>query len=88
MGPARKYAAVLALVVWLFLVVGGMILNRYLNGEIFFVLWLIGILVIVELATPAFSRPDYQSYLRYVIAAGVAIFGYIVVLKVLEILVK
>ncbi|MDN7025346.1 hypothetical protein FGU65_10650 [Methanoculleus sp. FWC-SCC1] len=86
MGLGRKYAALLVLTVWLFLVVGAMILNQYLSGEIFFVLWLIGTLVIVELATPAFSRPEYQSYLRYAVAVGVILFGYIVALKVLEIL--
>ncbi len=88
MRPAGKYAAVIALMAWLFLVAWSMILNQNLNGEIFFVLWLIGILVIVELAAPAFSRPEYQSNLRYVIAVGVIIFGYIVALKVLDILVK
>ncbi|KUG21334.1 hypothetical protein ASZ90_008918 [hydrocarbon metagenome] len=82
----KKHIAAAALAIWLAIVTFFMILSHHLNLEIFFVLWLIGILIIVELADPAFSRPDYLHRLRYVIAVGVLLFGTIVAHKVLEIL--
>jgi hypothetical protein len=86
MTEQKKQLAIAALVIWLLLVIFFMILARNLSLEIFFVLWLIGLLVIVELVSPAFVRPSYLRYLRYVIAAGVIVFGAIVAQKVLEIL--
>ena len=86
MTEQKKELAIAALVIWLLLVIFFMILARNLSLEIFFVLWLIGLLVIVELISPAFVRPSYLRYLKYVIAAGVVIFGAIVAQKVMEIL--
>ena len=54
--------------------------------EIFFVLWLIGILVIVELMDTRFSLPYYLRNVKYIVAAGIVLFGGIVAQKVLEIL--
>jgi hypothetical protein len=82
----KKRIAVLALILWLILVIAFMVLAQTLDLEIFFVLWLIGILIIIELVSDASCIPGYLRYLRYVIAAGVVIFGAIVALKVLEIL--
>jgi hypothetical protein len=86
MTEQKKQLAIAVLVTWLLLVIFFMILARNLNLEIFFVLWLIGLLVIVELISPAFVRPSYLRYLRYIIAAGVIVFGVIVAQKVMEIL--
>jgi hypothetical protein len=74
------------LVTWLLLVLFFMILARNLSLEIFFVLWLIGLLVIVELISPAFVRPPHLRTVRYIIAAGMVVFGVIVAEKVMEIL--
>jgi hypothetical protein len=82
----KKRIALLALTLWLILIIAFMILARTLDLEIFFVLWLIGILVVVELVSGASATPRYLKYLRFVIAAGVIIFGAIVAQKVLEIL--
>jgi hypothetical protein len=86
MTEQKKQLAIAALVIWLLLVIFFMILARSLSLEIFFVLWLIGILVIVELIGPAYVRPSYLQTLKYLIAAGVIVFGVIVAQKVLEIL--
>jgi hypothetical protein len=86
MTEGKKHVAILVLVAWLFLVIFFMILAQNLNLEIFFVLWLIGLLVIVELIDPAFVQPTYIRYLKYLVAAGVIVFGVIVAQKVLEIL--
>jgi len=82
----KKYSAAAALSAWLVIVAVFMILNRTLDLEVFFVLSLIGLLVIAVLIDGAFSRPRYMRYLGYFIAAGVALFAYIVVQKILEIL--
>ncbi|OPY26721.1 MAG: hypothetical protein A4E28_02347 [Methanocella sp. PtaU1.Bin125] len=54
--------------------------------EYYFVLCLIGFLVIVELAGPFASRPRWRSRVNVVILAGVAVFAVIVINKVLAIL--
>ena len=84
----KKNLAAMVLSVWLILIFVFMLLAYRLDVEIFFVLWLIGILVIVELMDTRFTLPPYLRYIRYLIAAGIVIFGGIVTVKVLEILAK
>jgi hypothetical protein len=84
----KKILAAIALCAWLVIVCGFMLLASRVDLEIFFVLWLIGILVIVELADTRFSLPPYLRYVKYTIAAGIILFGGIVTQKVLEILAK
>ncbi len=86
MTGAKKYYATAVLAAWLILVAFLMVLNRILDLEVFFVLSLIGLLVIAVLIDGAFSRPRYMRYLSYLIVAGVALFAYIVIQKILEIL--
>jgi diacylglycerol kinase len=82
----KKILAVTAMVIWLLVICSFMLLARSVDLEIFFVLWLIGLLVIVELMDTRYSLPPYMRYLKYVIAAGIVLFGGIVIQKVLEIL--
>jgi uncharacterized membrane protein YwaF len=82
----KKVIAAVILAVWLVIVSIFMLLASRVDLEIFFVLWLIGILVIVELADTRFSQPPYLRYVKYTIAAGIVLFGAIVTQKVLEIL--
>ena len=86
MAGAKKYYAAAVLAAWLIIIAFFMVLSRTLDLEVFFVLSLIGLLVIAVLIDGAFSRPRYMRYLGYIIAAGVALFAYIVVEKILEIL--
>jgi len=86
MAGAKKYYAAAVLAVWLIIITFFMVLNRTLDLEVFFVLSLIGLLVVAVLIDGAFSRPRYMRYLGYLIAAGVALFAYIVAEKILEIL--
>lgn len=86
MAGAKKYSAAAVLAAWLIIVAFFMVLNRTLDLEVFFVLALIGLLVVAVLIDGAFSRPRYMRYIGYLIAAGVALFAYIVVEKILEIL--
>lgn len=82
----KKHLAISALAAWVILVIGFMVLARALDLEIFFVLWLIGILIIVELASDHMATPRYLSMLKMVIASGVILFGVIVARKIMEIL--
>ena len=86
MAGAKKYHAAAVLAAWLIIVAFFMVLNRTLDLEVFFVLALIGLLVVAVLIDGAFSRPRYMRYLGYLIATGVALFAYIVAQKILEIL--
>jgi hypothetical protein len=82
----KKRLAAGALAVWLFLILAFMVLARTLDLEIYFVLWLIGILVTVELLAGIAATPRYQRILHLVIAAGVVLFSLVVARKILEIL--
>jgi len=84
----KKIIAASAIVVWLFLISFFMLTSRHVDLEVFFVLWLIGILVVVEMIDTRFSQPAYLKYVKFLVAAGIVIFGVIVTQKVLEILAK
>ncbi|WP_346865620.1 hypothetical protein [Methanocalculus sp. MSAO_Arc2] len=81
-----KHIAAASLCIWMVIVIFFMVLAESPDLEILFVLTLIGMLVIAELADPVHTRPLFLSRFRYIIAAGVLIFGAIVAHKVLEIL--
>lgn len=57
-----------------------------LELELFFVLSLIGLLVVVELTAPFNITPRWRRRLLPVIIAGLAGFGYIVIRRIIEIL--
>ena len=57
-----------------------------LDLELFFVLSLIGFLVVVELTAPIAVTPAWRRRLPWLIAAGLAVFGIIVIRRILEIL--
>ena len=57
-----------------------------LDLEVFFVLWLIGVLVVAEMVDATTVQPRQIRYLKYFIAVQIVIFGAIVAEKVLEIL--
>ena len=81
-----KQIAAVTLVVWMSVVASLMLLVERFDLEIFFVLTLIGLLVIVELTRQHYVQPRYQRYLVYLVGAGIVIFGAIVIQKVMEIL--
>ena len=80
--------AAIVLVAWGLVVAAFMLLNRTLDLEVFFVLALIGLLVTVELMDPSTVQPGHVRRVKYVVAAGVLVFGWIVANKVLEILAR
>ena len=82
----KEQIAIIALALWLTIISVFMLLLQRVNFEIFFILFLFGILMIVQLFEPNFVQPRYLQYIRYIIAAGIVIFGLIVAQKVMEIL--
>lgn len=57
-----------------------------LSLELYFVLSLLGFLIIVELTAPFNITIRWRKRLKWIIAAGILVFGYVVVKRVLEIL--
>jgi hypothetical protein len=57
-----------------------------LSFELFFVISLIGFLVVVELTAPLNVRPGWRRRLRWLILLGLIGFAYIVVRRILAIL--
>jgi hypothetical protein len=84
----KEQIAIIVLAVWLTIISVFMVFAGNVNFEIFFVLSLIGLLVIVELVGPKYVRPRFLWYIWYLVGAGIAIFSAIVVWKVVEILAK
>jgi hypothetical protein len=83
-----KKTAAIALALYLTIVVVFMLLARRFDLEIFFVLSLIGILVIAELIGQQYVKPRYMRSLSYLIGAGIVVFGIMVIQKVVEILAR
>ena len=82
----KEQIAIIAFAVWLMCIAIFMLLAQSVDLEIFFVLSLIGFLIIVELISPKYIQPGYLRYIRYILAVAIVIFGLIVARKVMEIL--
>lgn len=57
-----------------------------LSLELFFVVSLIGFLVVIELTAPFSVTPRWRSRLKWIVALGLVAFTYVVVRRILEIL--
>ena len=63
-----------------------LVLVDSLSLELFFVISLIGFLVITELTAPFSITPAWRRRLRWVIGIGLLIFGYVVIRRIMAIL--
>jgi hypothetical protein len=84
----KQQIAIVVFALWLTIVSVLMFLARQLDFEIFFILSLIGILVIVHLIEPNYVQPGYLKYIWSLIGLGILIFIVIIVHKVMELLVR
>lgn len=82
----KKTLAVIVISLWLLIISTFMLLAYRVDLEIFFVLWLIGLLVVIELMDTRYTLPPFMRHLKYVVAVGIILFGVIVAIKVMEIL--
>ena len=86
MTTRRRQRFVHAQVAWM---LGAVLILSLLNSlslELFFVVSLIGFLVVVELTAPFNVTPRWRSRLKWLILLGLLGFGYIVIKRILAIL--
>ncbi|ADB60095.1 hypothetical protein Htur_1203 [Haloterrigena turkmenica DSM 5511] len=71
---------------WMLAAVLALSLLGSFSYELFFVLSLIGLLIVTELTAPFSVTPDWRRRLRWLIALGLVGFAVVVVRRILEIL--
>lgn len=81
----KEQIAISVLALWLMIISSFMILLKQVNFEIFFILFLLGILIIMQFVETKFVQPRYLLYIRIIIVMGIVIFSLIVVQKIMEI---
>ena len=86
MATRRRQRFVHAQLAWMLAAALALALLDSLSYELFFVVSLIGFLVVVELTAPFEVTPRWRSRLRWLIGIGLLVFGYIVIRRILEIL--
>lgn len=86
MATRRRQHFVHGTVAWMLAAALVLALLDALELELFFVVSLIGFLVVVELTAPFNVTPAWRARLKWIILVGLAGFGYIVIKRILEIL--
>jgi hypothetical protein len=86
MATHRRMRFIYGQLAWMVAVVLALALLGSLSYELFFVLSLIGFLIVTELTAPFNITPRWRSRLKWLILAGLLVFAYIVVRRILEIL--
>ncbi|MFC7140582.1 hypothetical protein ACFQMA_12190 [Halosimplex aquaticum] len=71
---------------WMLATAFALALLDALTLELFFVVSLVGFLVTIELVTPVAVTPHWRRRLRWLVALGLLVFGYIAVRRILAIL--
>jgi hypothetical protein len=82
----RRQRFLHAQVAWMAATALALTLLDALTYELFFVVSLIGFLVVTELTAPFGITPRWRRRLRYVVALGLVVFAYVVIRRILEIL--
>jgi hypothetical protein len=83
---ARRDRFLVGQLAWMVAVLFVLVLLDSFSYELFFVVSLIGLLVVTELTMPFRVTPPWQRRLRWVILVGLVGFAYVVVRRILEIL--
>jgi hypothetical protein len=83
---ARRDRFLVGQLAWMVAVLFVLVLVDLFSYELFFVVSLIGLLVVTELTMPFRVTPLWQRRLRWVILVGLVGFAYVVVRRILEIL--
>jgi hypothetical protein len=86
MATPRRMQFVHGVVAWQLATVVALALLGAMELELLFVVSLIGFLVVTELTAPFNVTPRWRSRLKWLIALGLAVFGYVVLRRILEIL--
>jgi hypothetical protein len=86
MSTTRRARFVQAQLAWMLGATLFLVLLDSLSLELFFVVSLIGFLVVVELTAPFNLTPEWRARLKWIVLLGLVVFGYIVVRRILSIL--
>lgn len=86
MATAKRQRFIYAQTAWMLTAIVLLSLLGALELELFFVVSLIGLLIVVELTAPFNVTPAWRRRLVWVIALGLLGFAYVVVRRILEIL--
>jgi threonine/homoserine efflux transporter RhtA len=86
MSTQRRQRFIHAQLAWMLASLLALAVLGSLSLELFFVLSLIGLLVIIELTAPFNVTPQWRRRLKWFIALGLLVFGIIVVRRILSIL--
>lgn len=86
MTTRRRARFIRAQLAWMAGTVLVLVLLDSLEYELVFVVSLIGFLVVTELTAPFAVTPAWRRRLKWLIGAGLLVFGYIVVRRILAIL--
>jgi len=86
MATPRRQRFIHGQTAWMLATVVALALLGSLSLDLFFVVSLIGFLVMVELTAPFNVTPRWRSRLKWIILLGLVGFGYIVIQRILEIL--
>lgn len=78
MSVARQYRFVSGVLAWALAGLFVLVATGWLTYELFFVVSLIGVLVVAEFTSPIHVRPPWRKRVRWVILIGVV--GFLVVL--------
>jgi hypothetical protein len=86
MATRRRNQLVHGQLVWMLGSILALTLLGALTYELFFVVSLIGFLIVVELTAPFNVTPAWRRRLRWIILVGLVVFSYIVIRRILAIL--
>ncbi len=86
MTTQRRLRFVRAQTAWMLAVIVILALLNALSLELFFVISLIGLLIVIELTAPSAVTPHWRARLRWLVLLGLIGFGYIVFRRILSIL--
>lgn len=86
MATQRRMQFVRGQIAWMVATVLGLALLGSLSYELFFVLSLLGLLIVTELTMPVNMTPAWRSRLKWLILAGLIGFAVIVIRRILAIL--
>lgn len=79
----KKIWALLILSIWTFVILIVMLMRQYINLEIFFILWLIGLLITMELIKTRNIQNLYLKKIKVIAIVGIIIFSLIFLKKLL-----
>ncbi|WP_123538124.1 hypothetical protein [Halosimplex salinum] len=86
MTTARRQRFFLGQAIWMLGTIVVLTLLSSLSLDVFFVVSLIGFLVVVELTAPFNVTPQWRRRLKWIVLVGLVGFGYVVIRRILSIL--